>query len=258
MDITDINKKKIIWSTDYFGNATPYYPIKIPSVSTVISETVPDPEIEEFIRKMGKEKAEQIMQAAMYRGTAMHTFIENFVKNYAKTKDVSESLSFTQTESVKQLLEQKIPEIKINEGRELFYKFYYSEYSNKYTDLIGCESPLWSPTLFYRGKADVIYKDNIYGLSVTDYKTGSDYVKKGSVKELKYKLQLGSYGNALDEMYKERNVKVNKASILCVSTKSDILQEIECVGAELEEYKEKFKTLCKEYHIKNKTEFLLQ
>jgi PD-(D/E)XK nuclease superfamily len=257
MDNDKLDLKNPKWVNGSHGLPEVWVKIKIPSVSAIISDMVQDPDLEDFIRKLGKEKAEQIMQAAANRGTAMHLFIENFVKTYSKTLDVSDALLYTQEETPKELVKQNIPENKINEGREMFYKFYYSDYSNKYEKLIGCESPLWSPSLFYRGKADVIYNDKIYNLSITDYKTGSDYIKKGSVKELKYKLQLGAYGNALDEMYKDKNVKVNKCSILCVSTKSEILQEIECIGTELEEFKERFKTLCREYHIKNKTEFLL-
>jgi CobQ-like glutamine amidotransferase family enzyme len=85
----------------------------------------------------------------------------------------------------------------------------------------------------------------------------NDYIKKGSVKELKYKCQLGGYSAALDEMYLEKGITIKRSSILCVSTKSEILQEIICEGKELEEYKERFKTLVKEWHIKNNQTYLL-
>ena len=243
---------KVKWIVNKYGYPTPYYPLPCVSVSTILSEMIEDPEFDEWVRKMGKEKVDAIMKAAGDRGTAMHTFIEHFVNTYAKTKDVSVSLSFTQIESPKKLIEQKISPEKIIEGREMFYKFYYSEYSNKFTDLLSSEYVLYSPSLFYRGKTDVIYKDKLYGLAITDYKTSSDFIKKGSVKEYKYKCQLGGYGAALDELYKHKNVKVNKCSILCVNTKSEMLQEIEIIGTELEEYKEKFKTLAQNYHIRIK------
>jgi hypothetical protein len=59
-------------------------------------------------------------------------------------------------------------------------------------------------------------------------------------------------------MYKEKNLSINRASILCIDKKSDILDEIECVGTELKEYKEKFKTFVKEYHVKHGQEYLIQ
>ena len=81
--------------------------------------------------------------------------------------------------------------------------------------------------------------------------------KKGSVKELKYKTQIGGYASALDEMYESKGITVKIGSILCVNTKSDVLQEVVCEGKELEEYKEKFRSLVREYHIKNKQEYLI-
>jgi len=96
-----------------------------------------------------------------------------------------------------------------------------------------------------------LFKERVLGPKVTDFKTSSDYIKKNSVKEYKYKCQLGGYCLALDEMFEEKGIVINAASILCVSTKSDILQEIECSGSELQEYKEKFKNLTIEWHKAN-------
>jgi len=188
----------------------------------------------------------------------MHIFIENFIIPLSKSKDPSEALKNTQTISPKILTEEEgVPPNKIDEGRELFYKFYYSDWSNKYMDLIASELPIYSPTLFYRGKADVFFNDRVFGPSITDFKTSSGYIKKGSVKELKYKIQLGGYANAVDEMYKDKGLIVKRSSILCVNTKSESLQEVVCEGKELEEYKEQFRNLAREYHIKNNQEYLV-
>ena len=236
----------------------PFYRIKVPSVTTIISEMVCDPDFEAFIQSVGKERADQIMQAAAYKGTSMHTFIENFITHYHKTKDISEALKYTQVQSIEVLKKENIPEIKIKEGRELFYKFYYSEHVNKFLDLIGVEIGIYSPTYFYRGKLDILHNDSVFKISVTDLKSAGSYIKKGSVKELKYKLQLGAYALALEDMKKDSGLIVNKASVLCVTPTSDILQEIVIAGNELLKYKEEFKTLVKEYHIINKQEYLLQ
>lgn len=185
-------------------------------------------------------------------------FLENFITKYSQTKDVSEALRFTQEESPKALLLDDIPENKIEEGRNYFYKFYYSEYSNIYTDLLAVEMGIYSPTLFYRGKLDVLYNHKLFGLSLTDFKSSNGKIKKGSAKELKYKYQLGGYANALDEMYKEKGLIINRATILCVDKNSEILQEIECVGKELQEYKQLFRNMVIEYHQKMDQMYLLQ
>lgn len=254
----NIDKSKIKWTRGWKNLPEAWFQIKTPGVTSIISEMVPDPEYEEWVRKVGQEKVDEIMQNAAFRGTAMHFFfLENFIVTLSKTKDPSEALRVTQSISPDLLFKEGVPENKINEGRDLFYKFYYSEFASNYINLVKAELGIYSPTLFYRGLADVVYMDRVFGISVTDFKTSNGFIKKGSVKELKYKYQLGAYANALDEMYKEKNVRVKKASILCVNTKTENLQEVICQGKELEQFKEEFKTLVKEWHMKHNQEYLI-
>ena len=252
----DLNNVK--WIKGSYGLPEAVHKIKIPSVTTVIGEMIPDPDWDAFVAQVGKEKADQILTSAGHRGSAMHLFIENFITKFAESKDVSEALRFTQQESPKALLEDDIPENKINEGREYFYKFYYSDYSNIYTNLLAVEMGIYSPSLFYRGKLDVLYNHKLFGLSLTDFKSSNGKIKKGSAKELKYKYQLGGYANALDEMYKEKGLIINRATILCIDKNSEILQEVECLGKELQEYKQKFRELVIEYHTKMGQTYLLE
>jgi len=251
----DINNVK--WLTGSHGLPEAYYKLKVPSVSAIL-EQIPDPEFEAWIASMGKERVDEIMKQAGFRGTAMHAFIESFVNRYFKTKDVSEALTAAQSDTPSILEKEGVPLNKISEGRELFYKFYYSDFPVEYKELIGTEVPIHSKKLFYRGKADIIFKHRMFGPKVTDFKTSNGYIKKGSVKEYKYKCQLGGYSLALDEMFQEKNVIINAASILCINTKSDVLQEIECSGSELQEYKQNFKTLAIDWHKKNGSESFIQ
>ena len=249
--------EKIKWVKGHRNMPEAHYIFKVPSVTAIISEFVPDPEYEQWVAKMGQEQVDKIMISAAQRGTSFHFFLENFIFKYAETKDVSEALKYTQIESPKKLLLDEIPPDKIEEGRDLFYKFYYSDYSNKYLDVLGIELAIYSPLHFYRGKLDILFKDSIYGLSLTDFKSSSSKIVPGSTKEYKYKLQLGAYANAIDEMYASKNIVVNNASILCVNKKSDILDETSCNGDELKKYKEEFKTFAREYHIKYGQQFLV-
>jgi len=255
MDSFDIRKVK--WLKGFKDLPTPYYPLKCPGVTTVL-DLIPDPDWERFKEEVGEEKAKQIQEAAWHRGTAMHTFVENFINELAKSKDPSRALQHTQSVSLPILESEGVPMEKIDKGREMFFNFYYSEYANSYTDLIGTELPLYSPSLFYRGKADVFYKEKGIGRVVTDFKTSSKRIEKGTVKELKYKRQLGAYALAVEHMFKEQEVKINKASILAVQTKSALIQEIVCQGDELEEQKKEFETLVKEWHIKNGQGFIFE
>jgi len=247
--------KKVVWLKGYRDLPQAYYPLKVPGVTTVLNE-IPDPDFEKFILEVGEEKAKQIMEAAGQRGTAMHCFIENFLKELAKSKDPSMALNFTQKTSPLILENERVPMEKIDKGREMFFNFYYSEHSNRYLDLIGTELTLHSPTLFVRGKTDVFYNEKGVGRVVTDFKSSGKLIEKGSVKELKYKRQLGAYALFLEEMFKEKDVKINKATILVCLTNSALIQEIICEGEELEEQKREFKTLCIDWHIKNNQGFL--
>ena len=249
--------KNIKWTTGWKNLPECYLRIKTPGVTSVIGSEIADPEMEEWIRKVGQAKVDEILKKAGYRGTAMHIFIENFVKILAKSKDPSEALKYTQENTPQQLVYEKIPKYKIDEGRALFYKFYYSDWSNAYINLIATELGIYSPTLFYRGKVDVFFQDNVFGPVITDFKTSNGYIKKGSVKEYKYFLQLGGYASAVEEMYKDKELKIKRSTILCINTKTEGLQEIILDGTELEHYKNEFKTICKEWHIKHNQGYLI-
>lgn len=248
---------KIKWTSGWKNLPEAWMQIKTPGVTSVIGDMIPDPEMEDWIRKVGQAEVDKILTAAGHRGTAMHLFIENFITILAKSKDPSAALKFTQTTSPPQLLKDGIPQDKIDIGRELFYKFYYSEFANNYMNLIAAEFGVYSPTLFYRGIIDVFFQDRVYGPVVTDFKTSTTYIKKNSVKELKYKYQLGAYSNAIDEMYKDKGLTVKRASILCINTKTEGLQEVVCEGKELQHFKEEYRNLVKNWHIKHNQGYLI-
>jgi len=254
----NFNIKKVKWLKDFYGNPTAYYPLRVPGVTTVLGDMIVDPDYLKFVEEVGEEKAKQITEAAWHRGTSMHAFIENFLKDLAATKDPTSALRHTQQVTPALLEKEGVPMDRIDKGREMFFSFYHSDYANAYIDLIGTELSLYSQTLFFRGKTDVFYNEKGVGRVVTDFKTVSKPIQKGSIKELVYKRQLGAYALAIEEMLKDKDVKVQKASILAVNTKRYLLQEIVCEGLELEEQKNEFSKLVKQWHIKNNQGFLFE
>lgn len=255
MDIK-FDSLNVKWQLDKRGLPECLYKIKIPSVSTVLS-IIPDPDYDAFVKSVGKEKAEHIMQLAAYRGTAMHKFVENFLQEFSASKDISKALTFTLENSVKSLREENIPDDKIQQGLKMFYAFYYSELVNEYSDIVKIEFPIFSARYYYRGILDILYKNKLAGLTVTDLKSSSDRIKKGSIKEEKYFFQLGGYSLAMEEMYAPKGLHINKASILCIHKNGDFVEEISLMGSKLNEYKEKFKTLVIDYHINNNQSYLI-
>jgi hypothetical protein len=103
----------------------------------------------------------------------------------------------------------------------------------------------------------VFFQDRVYGPVVTDFKTSSGYIKKGSVKELKYFLQIAAYSSSINEMYKHKNLSIKRGSALCVNTKSEALQEIILEGAKLKEYENEFKKIVREWHTKHTQKYLI-
>jgi hypothetical protein len=57
---------------------------KLPSVTTILDRTKPQEKrmaLENWKRRVGHEKAQQITTEAANRGTRMHTFLEHYVRN---------------------------------------------------------------------------------------------------------------------------------------------------------------------------------
>ena len=248
----------IVWNTDDRGYPQANLKLFIPSVSRILSETIEDTELEAWIKEVGEEKAQEIMQNAAHRGTSLHKYMEVFIKDFALSKNKESSYAFAHKQSYNELLKENIPIGKINKGLELFNIFYYSYNIEQFRDIISTEFKIYSPIHFYRGALDILYKYN--NLRLTDYKTSSKKIEKDTIKEYKYKCQLGAYSNAIDELLllKGSNKNVEYASLLIFLTNDSNLQEIILEGKELKYYKEEFKTLAIKWHINNNQEFLIK
>lgn len=249
-------KENVKWMSGWRNLPEAYLRIKTPGITSIIGEMIPDPDLDEWIKTVGEEKAAQISKSACDRGTAMHTFLEEFFKSYKEHKDISKALHHTQNESPKILEKEGIFQEKIKIGRDLFYNLYESNYAIPLLDTLGIELPIYSPYLFYRGKIDIVYRN--LGISLSDFKTTNGPISIGSVKEKKYKLQLGGYALALEHMYKEKqnDLEINYTSIISMHTKSNMIFITECKDEELQRYKNDFAELCKEWHVKNNQSFI--
>ena len=251
--------RNVKWMNGWMNMPEAFVRVKTPGVTTIINDMIPNPEIDQWIKDVGQEQADKITAASHQRGTSMHLFIENFLKELKKSGDPSSALKYTQTFTPPALEKENIPSWKIKEGRDLFYNFYDSDYAKDYKSIVGAETNIYSPKFFYRGKIDWTFIMKMFGIGIRDFKTSSKPIIPGSRKELGYKIQLGAYAGALEDMYSAENkdVKIGYASIVSMQTKSNLVQNIECSGDELDKYKMEFKTLATQWHIKNGQGFLV-
>ena len=103
MDFSPNLERDIKWEKGWQELPQAYVKIKVPGVTSVISDQIPDPGIEEWIKAVGEETANKITQAAHWRGTAMHIFIENWLIEMKKSGDPSAALKYTQQTGIIQI-----------------------------------------------------------------------------------------------------------------------------------------------------------
>lgn len=244
----------ITWKKGYYGWWSAYdekgNKLVIPSVSKVV-DSKDDPELDNWIEEVGEEAANRIMKLAADRGTALHKFMENYYLAFASKGDLKKSLLYTQRKTVQQLKEEKIAEKQIETGRNMFYQLLESfnmESDNpEVHKVLGLENKVANFTIPYRGAYDINYlwpAMNKLNNVITDYKSSSSFIEKGSVKERKYKLQLSGYWSAYEQM---TGNELDVAKIW-VSVKNSGTQEIMIGRHEYNDLWEEFQDLCIHFH----------
>ena len=244
----------ITWKKSYYGWWDAYdesgKKLKVPSVTAVVNSK-DDPELDNWIEEVGQEKADMIMKLAADRGTVLHTFMEQYYLAFAAKGDVEKALLYTQKKSLQLLKKEKIAVKQIETGRRMFYQLLESFAPNsdnpEVHQVLGLEHKIVNYTLPYRGAYDINYlwpAANKLNNVITDYKSSSSYVEKGSTKERKYMLQLSGYWTAYEQM---TGNKLDFAKIW-VSVKNAGTQEILINRSQYEELYEEFKDLCIHFH----------
>lgn len=222
-----------------------------PSVSAIVNSKE-DPDLDNWIKEVGEEKAAIISKMSMDRGTAMHKFLENYYLALAIKKDPDKSLLYAQKKSVNDLKEENIQDVSINTGRNLFYQI-KEEFDNRQEiyKVLGTEKKIIGYELGYRGMYDINYIKKQYNKLqniITDYKSASSPIKEKSIKERKYKLQLAGYWYAY-EVSTSSNLSAAK---IWVSIKNYGTQEIAITDRkEYEDLFDEFKELAVHFHTKN-------
>ena len=163
---------------------------KLPSVTTIISATQSEEKRQSLAKwkaRLGATAADRVRDLAALRGTAMHTFLEAYVKGTGH-KDL------TSIGKEAEFMAKKVIESGLGDLEELW----------------GLEVTVYYPDL-YAGATDVV---GIYSNkdSIVDFKQTNKPKKREWIED--YFLQLGAYAMAHNHIY---DTKINQGVILMCS-----------------------------------------
>ena len=194
----------------------------LPSVTTILEATKPQEKkqaLQEWRKRVGVERAQQITSEAANRGTKMHSYLEYYVKDSVikeKPANPFHQLSWHMAEKI------------ISNGLMECDEFW------------GVEIPLYFPQI-YAGTTDCIGVHR--GIpSIIDFKQSNKPKKRDWIED--YFLQLVAYSQAHDEVH---GTKINKGVIMmCVKpevndtgiiTEMPQYQEFILEGSDFEKYR---------------------
>jgi len=185
---------------------------KLPSVTTVLAQTKDKKDkesIERWKQKVGEERAEEIKNEAAARGTAMHKYLEDFIRG-------QRSLDLTTTGQEA----QKMAEIIMEKG--------LNDCSNVY----GVEATLYYPGL-YAGSCDLIASYN-GKLAIIDFKQTNKPKQREWIGD--YFLQMAAYGMAHDAVYDT----AIELGIIMMCSRDGYYQQFVIEGSEFRDAKHDF------------------
>jgi hypothetical protein len=199
---------------------------KLPSVTTIISGTQ-DPSktasLTKWKLKVGNVEAERIKNTAALRGTAMHTYLEHYVKggNVLDLTDLGrEASSMGNT-----IIEKGLPDM---------------------DEVWGVETTLFYPGL-YAGQTDMcgVYQGRE---SIIDFKQSNKPKRAEWIDD--YKLQLAAYATAHDQVY---GTSIEQGVVL-MCTPDNFFQRFIVNGSEFREWKWKWLQKVSDYYVTYKSQ----
>ena len=193
---------------------------KLPSVTTIISSTQDASKTESLARwkaKVGAVEADRIKNTAALRGTAMHTYLEHYVKG-GNVLDLT-ALGRVASSMGQTIIEKGFPDME---------------------EVWGVECTLHYPGL-YAGQTDLcgIYQGRE---SIIDFKQSNKPKRAEWIGD--YKLQLAAYATAHDQVY---GTSIEQGVIL-MCTPDNFFQRFIVNGSEFREYKWKWLQKVSDYY----------
>ena len=197
---------------------------KLPSVTSILQATKSEEDkasLENWKQRVGHKQANKIKTEASNRGTSMHLFIEDFLR-----ERINESF-FESNEQYKNMAKEII-----NKGIK-----------GKLEEIYGTETTLHYPEK-YAGTADLV---GIYQgqETIIDFKQANKPKKVDYIQD--YFLQLGAYTLAHNVVYKT-NITLG---VILLCTVDNLFQDFKIEGAELLMYQNLFLGRVKKFNEMN-------
>ena len=170
---------------------------RVPSVTTILSATQPEEKkqaLQNWRKAVGVERAQAITTDAANRGTRMHKYLEDYIKNNVLSERGSNPYSFASHAMAQTVIEDGLKNV---------------------NEIWGVEIPLYFPQM-YAGTTDGCGL-HLNDESILDYKQTNKPKREEWIED--YYLQLVAYALAHNEVY---GTKIRKGVVLmCVKPPVD-------------------------------------
>lgn len=209
---------------------------RLPSVTTILDQTKPAEKrqaLERWRQSVGVERAQQITTEAANRGTRMHSYLEQYVKQGVMPERGSNPFSWASHAMAQTVIQQGLKNV---------------------TEFWGIEVPLYFPRL-YAGTTDGAGV-HLNEESILDYKQTNKPKRREWIED--YFMQLAAYAEAHNELY---GTQIKKGVVLmCVKPQLDeqqnvldqpVYQEFVLEGAEFEKYRQAWWHRVEQYYLLN-------
>ena len=196
---------------------------KLPSVTTILDATKPEEAkkaLNEWRKRMGPVKAQQITTEAAGRGTRMHKWLEDYVKTGVIGVPGSNPYS---------IQSHKMASTIIYEGL------------SKCNEYWGTEVPLYYPKI-YAGTTDLVGVHDGEP-AIMDHKQSNKLKKREWIED--YFLQLAAYAAAHNEVH---GTNIRKG-VIFMCTSDNIYQEFIVEGAEFDDWTDKWFKRVEKYYM---------
>jgi len=214
------NYKDVTRITDHGSRLYDVLGMRLPSVTTILSQTKDQTFLKKWKAKVGEANAEMIKNHSSKRGTAMHKFLEKHIEGVGY-----DDLTTLGREA--RTMAQKI----IEDGLSKVTEYYGSEVSLYYQGL-------------YAGSTDLVCMHD--GMeTIVDFKQSNRPKREEWIED--YYLQIAAYAMAHDHMFGSQI----QQGVIMVCTPDLYYQEFKCEGEKMRHYRHEFLKRLSQFHGKN-------